>query len=180
MIFVHLAEGFEEIEAITIADVVRRGGIEAKLVSVTGNRIVKGAHGIEIASDLLMEEADYAGCDMIALPGGMPGAHNLRDNKELCRQIAKFDAEGKALAAICAAPLVFGSLGILCGRKATIYPGLEEQLGGAEYIPFPVVRDGNIITAQGPSSAMNFGIAIVKYFKGEEAGDLVAKGLLAI
>ncbi len=178
MIFVHLAEGFEEIEAVATADILRRGGLDVSLVSVTGELCVKGAHGIVVEADSLLEDMDYDVCDMIALPGGIPGAYNLRDNRELCRKIAVFNEEGKGLAAICAAPLVFGALGILTGKKATIYPGMEEELKGAEALDFPVVRDGNVITAQGPAAAMKFAVAIVKYFKGEEAGEALEKDLL--
>lgn len=178
MIFVHLAEGFEEVEAITAADIARRAGLDAKLVSVTGELKVRGAHGITVEADLLFEEADYESCDMLVLPGGLPGAYNLRDHKGLCRRIALFNEEGKGLAAICAAPLVLGSLGILTGKKATIYPGMEKELKGAEALDFPVVRDGNIITSQGPATAMKFALAIVKHFKGDEAGEALEKDLL--
>ena len=178
MILVHLADGFEEVEAVTVTDILRRAGLETKFVSVTGSRQIKGANGITVEADTMFEEADYEACEMIVLPGGMPGALNLKEHKGLCRQIALFAEEDKALAAICAAPMVFGSLGILSGRKATIYPGMEEELLGAEPIPFPVVRDSNIITSQGPGTAMKFAIAIVKYFKGEDAGDKLEKELL--
>lgn len=178
MIFVHLAEGFEETEAVTTVDILRRAGLDAEFVSVTGERAVKGVHGITVTADSLIEEADYGGCGMMVLPGGLPGAYNLREHKLLCRKLAAFAEEGKALAAICAAPLVLGSLGILAGKKAAIYPGMEEELRGAEALDVPVVRDGNIITAQGPASAMKFAIAIVEYFKGEEAGEAVEKDLL--
>lgn len=178
MIFVHLAEGFEEIEAVTAADILRRAGLDARFVSVTGRRTVTGSHGITVEAELLFEEADYNECEMIVLPGGLPGAYNLRDHQDLCRRIVFFAEEGKALAAICAAPLILGSLGILAGKKAAIYPGMEEELRGAEAIDFPVVRDGSIITAQGPASAMSFALSIVKYFKGEEAGEALEKDLL--
>lgn len=180
MILVHLAEGFEEVEALTVVDILRRVDLPVYSVSVTGEKMVKGAHGIKIEADYLFEEIDYDKCDMIVLPGGLPGATNLRDHKGLCNKISAFAEEGKGLAAICAAPLVFGSLGILAGRKATIYPGMEEELNGAEPIPFPVVRDMNIITSQGPGTAMKFAIALVSYFKGKEIGEELASDLLMI
>lgn len=180
MIFVHLAEGFEEIEAVTVVDILRRAGLDAYFVSVGETSKVKGAHGMSIEADYMFEDVDYSACDMIVLPGGLPGAHNLRDHEGLRKEISEFQKEGKGLAAICAAPLVFGDLGILEGKKATIYPGMEEELKGAEYIPFPVVRDTNIITSQGPATAMRFALAIVEFFKGEEAKESLSQDLLMI
>lgn len=178
MILVHLAQGFEEVEAITVVDILRRVDLPAYFVSVTGDKSVKGAHGITIEADYLFEDIDYEKCEMIVLPGGLPGAYNLRDHGGLCREIALFAEMQKPLAAICAAPLILGSLGILAGRKATIYPGMEDELKGAEAIDFPVVRDNNIITSQGPGPAMKFAVAIVKYFKGDKAGEELSDGLL--
>jgi len=178
MIFVHLADGFEEIEAITVTDILRRANLDARFVSVDSDKRVKGAHGIIVEADLTFDEADYEKCDMIVLPGGLPGANNLRDHKGLAKKILLFAEEEKGLAAICAAPMVLGSLGVLAGRKAVIYPGMEEELKNAEVISFPVVRDRNIITSQGPGTAMKFAVAIVKYFKGEEAGEELEKDLL--
>lgn len=180
MVLVHLATGFEEIEALTVVDLLRRVDIDVASVSVTGEKTVEGAHGIKVNTDYLFEEVDYERCQMIVLPGGLPGAYNLRDHKGLCKNIVRFAAEGKGLAAICAAPLVLGSLGLLSGKKATIYPGMEEELKGAEAMDFPVVRDVNIITSQGPATAMKFAKTIVEYFKGKEAGEALAEDLLMI
>lgn len=178
MILVHLAEGFEEVEALTVVDILRRVDLPVYSVSVTGSKLVRGAHGIGVEADYCFEEIDYDKCDMIVLPGGLPGATNLRDHKGLCQKIALFAEEGKGLAAICAAPMVLGSLGVLHGRKATIYPGMEEELKGAEPMDFPVVRDMNIVTSQGPGTAMKFAIALVSYFKGKEVGEELASDLL--
>lgn len=178
MILVHLAQGFEEVEAITVVDILRRVDLSAYFVSVTGDKSVKGAHGITVEADYLFEDIDYEKCEMIVLPGGLPGAYNLRDHGGLYRKIALFAEMKKPLAAICAAPLILGSLGILAGRRATIYPGMEDELKGAEAIDFPVVRDNNIITSQGPGTAMKFAVAIVKYFKGDKAGEELSDGLL--
>lgn len=180
MILVHLAYGFEEIEALTSVDIMRRVGMDAYLVSVEEDIYVEGAHGITVKADFMFDEIDYSKCEMIVLPGGLPGAHNLRDHQGLREAIIKFAEEGKGLAAICAAPLVFGDLGILEGRKATIYPGMEEELKGAEHLDFPVVRDMNIITSQGPATAMKFALAIVSYFKGKEVADELEEDLLMI
>ena len=180
MILVHLANGFEEIEALTAVDIMRRVDLDAHLVSMGEDIYVEGAHGITVKADFMFEEIDYSKCEMIVLPGGLPGAYNLRDHQGLRKEILKFDEENKGLAAICAAPLVFGDLGILEGRKATIYPGMEEELKGAEAISFPVVRDMNIITSQGPATAMRFALALVSYFKGKEVADQLEEDLLMI
>lgn len=188
MVYVHLAEGFEEIEALTIIDVLRRAGIDVSSVAVRpeteastcgdGCRAVKGAHDIKVKADLLFEEADYTNCDMIVLPGGMPGAANLAAHKGLTAHIREFAAAGKPLAAICAAPMVFGDMGLLEGRKATIYPGMEEHLRGASVKNYKAVVDGNFITSRGPATAMAFALAIVAYIKDEKLADKLAKDML--
>lgn len=178
MVLVHLATGFEEIEALTVVDLLRRVDLEVKTVSVTGEQVVEGAHGIKVISDLLFEEADYDVCDMIVLPGGLPGAFGLQDHEGLGEQIKKFAEADKPLAAICAAPLVFGGHGVLNGRKATIYPGMEAHLTGGVAINERVVCDGNLITAQGPSIAIDFAVAIVEFFKGKEVVQDLREDLL--
>lgn len=178
MIYVHLAYGFEEVEALTVVDILRRAEQEVKTVSVTGQKSVTGAHGITVEADLLFEEADYEKCQMLVLPGGLPGAYGLRDHAGLGEKIKKFSQENRPLAAICAAPLVFGNLGILNGKNATIYPGMEEFLTGAKFVDQPVVRDGNLITAQGPAIAMKFALTIVDFFCGEETVRSLRSGLL--
>ena len=180
MILVHLAHGFEEVEALTSVDIMRRAGLDAHLVSMGDDILVEGSHGIVVKADFMFDDVDYSKCEMIVLPGGLPGAHNLRDHQGLRQEIKNFAEEGKGLAAICAAPLVFGDLGILEGRKATIYPGMEDELKGAESLDFPVVRDMNIITSQGPATAMKFAIALVSYFKGKEVAEELEEDLLMI
>ena len=178
MVLVHLAEGFEEIEALTIVDLLRRVDIKVKTVSVTGEKIVKGAHGIGVEADCLFEEVDYDQCQMIVLPGGLPGTYGLRDHKGLNEKILQFNDEGKALAAICAAPMVLGGLGLLKGKKATMYTGMEEYLNGAVAMEDKVVTDGNIITSKGPGTAMLFALEIVRFIKGETIMDNLRKDLL--
>lgn len=180
MILVHLAKGFEEIEAVTVTDILRRAGLDAHFVSVYPSREVVGAHGIVIDADYLYQDIDYGLCEMIVLPGGLEGAKNLLTHKGVRSRVTKFAREGKGIAAICAAPMVLGELGVLENRKATIYPGMEEHLKGAEYIDIPVVRDINIITSQGPATAMEFALAIVEFFKGKESGDKLRSDLLMI
>lgn len=180
MILVHLAKGFEEIEALTAVDILRRVELDARLVSMEEELYVEGAHGITVKADMMFNEVNYSECEMIVLPGGLPGAYNLRDHQGLRKEILKFAEENKGLAAICAAPLVLGDLGILEGRKATIYPGMEDELKGAEPMDFPVVRDMNIVTSQGPATAMRFAVALVSYFKGKEVADQLEEDLLMI
>lgn len=145
-ITVHLAEGFEEIEAVTIVDVLRRAGLNVATVSVTGNRMVKGSHNIEMRADLLFEEVEYSKGKMIILQGGMPGSKNLNEHEGLKSQIVEYKKNGKYLAAICAAPIVLGSLGILKGKKAVCYPDYEAQLIGSEVLSIPYVVDDMIFS----------------------------------
>jgi len=178
MVYVHLAYGFEEIEALTVVDLLRRVDVPAKLVSVTGEKKVTGAHNISVEADLLFEEADYNECQMIVLPGGLPGTFGLRDHEGLCAKITEFAAAGKKVSAICAAPLVLGGLGVLEGKKATIYPGMEEHLAGAVHGEGRVVKDENIITSQGPGTAMDFALAIVETMCGEQVAEDLRKDLI--
>ncbi len=175
-IAVHLADGFEETEAISIIDVLRRAGLRVRVVSVTDKREVTGSHQIKISADALFEEVDYNAVDMIILPGGMPGAKNLKAHSGLGEKILEFNEKGKLLGAICAAPIVFGNLGILEGKKATCFPGFEAEVKGAELTGEPVEKDGQIITGKGVGVALHFALKIVAIFKGEKAaGDLAEK-----
>ncbi len=178
MVYIHLAEGFEEIEALTVVDLLRRAEVPANLVSVTEKKIVKGAHGIKVEADVMFNQADYDKCDMIVLPGGLPGTYGLRDHAGLCSRIKEFNLNGKKISAICAAPMVLGGLGILKGKKATIYPGMEEYLTGAEAINEKVVKDGNIITSQGPGTAIEFALAIVETICGTDYAESLRKDLI--
>lgn len=177
-IFVFLANGFEEIEAISIIDVLRRGELDVTTVSIMGNTKVIGAHNIPVLADKLFEETDFNNGGMLVLPGGMPGASNLNAHEGLKSLIAKYNDEGKEIAAICAAPIVFGGLGLLKGKKATAYPGFETQLTGAEFIKSGVVEDGNITTGRGPGFAVDFALTLVAKLQGEEKAEEVASGML--
>jgi len=177
-VFIFLAEGFEETEAIATMDVMLRGGLDVTSVSVTGKSLVTGAHGIAVNSDTLFEKADVSSADMLVLPGGMPGASNLNAHAGLKSALKQFAVNGKKVAAICAAPLVLGGLDLLQGKKATAYPGFESTLKGATYVNSPTVKDGNIITGRGPGFAFQFGLAIVEELLGKAKADEVADGLL--
>jgi len=178
MVYVHLADGFEEIEALTIVDLLRRAGVETETVSITGRLPVTGAHDVKVIADILFEDAVYSDCELIVLPGGLPGATNLDEHDGLKEKIISFHNQGKGLAAICAAPLVFGHAGILDGKKATCYPGFEKELGDAEAMTDTVVVDGNIITSQGPATAIPFALTIIETLKGKDAADEIASGIL--
>jgi len=172
MVYVHLAEGFEEIEALTAVDLMRRAEIDVQTVAMGKDRMVTGAHGITVQADILQEEADYSASEMLVLPGGMPGTTNLMENETLGREIQNYVQIGRWVAAICAAPMVLGHLGVLEGKQATIYPGMEMHLIGATPIhEQKVVKDGRIITSKGPGTAMDFALALVEEIKGKSAAD---------
>ena len=177
-IAVHFAEGFEEIEAIAVVDVLRRADLEVLAVSVTGKLEITGAHQIKVMADVLFENVNYDEIYMIVLPGGMPGAANLDAHSGLKMQIRKFVAENKQLAAICAAPLVLGNLGILEGKQAVCYPGFESYLKDAEVLQIPVADTANIITGRGPGVAIQFALKIVEKVVSVEKAELLAKQML--
>ena len=170
-ITVHLAEGFEEIEAINIIDVLRRAEFKVEVVSITGELEVTGSHNIKVTADALFEDIDYSVIDMIVLPGGMPGAANLKAHSGLREQILNFNDSEKPMAAICAAPMVFGNLGLLKEKQATCYPGFEDELHGAIITGEAVAEAGNIITGKGAGVAIKFALKIVEKFKGKEVAD---------
>lgn len=170
---IFLAEGFEEIEAVTPLDLLRRAGVDAKFVSLTGNLAVTGAHGITYHADMLFAHDIAQQTDMLILPGGMPGAEHLQNHTALGKLLLEFDTAKKFICAICAAPMVLGHLGILKGKKATIYPGMESRLIGAEAVTDKVCRDGHIITSQAPSTAMLFTLSLIAALEGEETAQRI-------
>ncbi|MBN1115563.1 MAG: DJ-1/PfpI family protein [Bacteroidales bacterium] len=176
--FVHFAQGFEEIEALTIVDVLRRAEIPTEMVSVTGQRQVTGAHGIKITADIVFEDVNYEESAMVILPGGMPGSKNLLDHAGLAEVIKKKAAASEPLAAICAAPMVFGELGVLQGKEAVCYPGFESHLKGATVKDDLSLRSGNVITGRGPGAALNFALEIVEVLKGKDAANALAHGMI--
>jgi len=176
--FVHFAEGFEEIEAITIIDVLRRADIPTVMVSVTGKEKVTGAHGISILTDTLFENVNYSEAEILILPGGQPGSNNLKAHIGLKEKLLEFDKKGGKIAAICAAPLVLGGLGLLNGKDAVCYPGFEDTLKGAALKYDPALTDGHITTGRGPGAALNFSLEIVSKLKGGAEADKLAKAML--
>ena len=173
-VLIFLAESHEEIEALTVVDLLRRAKIDIETVSITGNRQVTGSHGITTTADKLFEEVDFTQADMLVLPGGMPGTLNLEAYGPLMDQVKAFNAAAKYIAAICAAPTVFGRAGLLKGKKACCYPDMEGDLLEAQVSYDPVSVDGNIITSRGMGTAIEFGLTIIETFQGSQAADAMA------
>lgn len=178
MIYVYLAEGFEEIEALATVDILRRAKMDVKTVSVTGSNEVTGAHDITVMTDITADEADPASAAAVILPGGMPGTLNLKASDAVQTAIKYAYDNNKLMCAICAAPLVFGNAGFLQGKKATCYPGFEKELAGANVLYEPVVKDGNIITSRGAGTAHLFAFEILKYFGKEEEAKSLYTGMI--
>ncbi|MBD5356219.1 MAG: DJ-1/PfpI family protein [Bacteroides sp.] len=178
--FLFLAEGFEEIEALTAVDVLRRAEIPVKTVSITSALQVKGAHGITVTADVLFDNTLFTNAEWLILPGGMPGATNLYNFARLQGLLRRQATSSKGkIAAICAAPaVVLGQLGLLEGHKATCYPGFEGMLKGAEVVNAPVVVDRKFVLGNGPSNALAWALAIVAEAKGSTVATQVANGML--
>lgn len=179
--FLFLADGFEEIEALATIDVLRRADIDVTTVSIKHDAVVTGAHGIPVVADVTFKQADFGGADWLILPGGMPGASHLHDFGALGDLLRVHAGKGR-IAAICASPaVVLAPTGLLDGRRATCYPGFETALvaaGAIHVADSRVVTDGNIVTANGPSSAIPFALEIVRLTKGDKVAADVAAGML--
>ncbi len=176
MICVFLAKGFEEIEAITPIDVLRRANLDVKTIGI-GGKIIEGTHGIKIEADLEIENLNINDIDGIILPGGMPGTTNLSKNEKLKDIILKCNEKKQMIAAICAAPSILGEMGILKDKKACCYPGFEDKLLGANISSEEVCVSENIITSKGPGTALNFSLKIVEYICGKEIKEKVRKSM---
>ncbi|MCM1253987.1 MAG: DJ-1/PfpI family protein [Clostridium sp.] len=166
---VFFANGFEEIEALTVVDILRRAGIDVDMVSITGEKKVTGSHKIAVEMDKLMEEVDFDKTDMIVLPGGMPGTTNLEASEALMARVEDFYKKEKYIAAICAAPSIFGHRGMLRGKEACSNPGFESHLEGAIVKKEPAVVSGHVITSRGMGTAIPFGLAILEQLQGKDA-----------
>lgn len=175
---VFFAQGFEEIEALTVVDICRRGGLDVDMVSVNGEEEVTGSHGISVKMDKLFENIDFGEYDMLVLPGGMPGTKNLEAHRGLMAQIDEFYKKGKYIGAICAAPSILGHKGILKGKRACSFPSFESHLEGAQVTAGPVEVSGNVVTSRGMGTAIDFGLAILGIFCGAEKAEELAKGIV--
>ncbi|MBI1870085.1 MAG: DJ-1/PfpI family protein [Chlamydiae bacterium] len=177
-VLVVLAEGFEEIEAVTPMDVLRRAGLEVIVAGLSG-KTVAGSHGIKIQADVTLDEVSEVP-DLLILPGGMPGAQNLGSSKKVAEMIKKVDQEKKWLGAICAAPpLAVAPTGILNGKRATCYPGYEDKFpSSVTFLEERVVRDGKVVTSRGPGSALEFSLCLVEQLVGKDKANDLKKDLL--
>lgn len=176
--FVFIADGFEEIEAIATIDILRRAGIDAQSVSIHQDKLVNGAHYMTLLCDKLISEVIGETADLLVLPGGLRGDENVMNCQLLHELLLTQYEAGRAVAAICAAAIVLGQLGILKGHRATCYPGFENQLNGAVHSTAGVEVDGKVITGKGPAYTFDFALALVRYLLGEEAGKKVSNDLL--
>ena len=179
MVYLFLANGLEEIEALLPLDLLRRGGVEVTTLAVGGSDFVVGSHGIRIGADLPEELFRDSTPEAIILPGGMPGAKNLDASKTVSAALRACEKSGGLLCAICAAPFVLGRRGYLAGKEAICYPGFEGELTDAVLSKKKVVRDGNVITAAGMGVAMEFGLEILAALRGNETAERVKKSILA-
>ena len=181
MVYTFLADGFEEIEALTPVDLLRRAGVEAVTVSIyEGRKTVTGARKITVCADITIDEAVPDKADVIVLPGGMPGTVNLLECSKLMTIVDAQNANGKRIAAICAAPArILGAKGLLKGKKATCYPGLEEYLEGATPVTDSVVTDGNITTSRGLGTAVDFACELIRLLCGADKADEIRKSVVA-
>lgn len=177
-IAVFFATGFEEIEALTVVDILRRAGEEVKMTSITDERRVTSSHGVEVTMDQVFSEVDFEQTDVIVLPGGMPGTKNLEAFLPLMEQVDAFVKAGKLVTAICAAPSILGHRGHLKGKKACSFPDFESHLEGADVERKPAVIDGNIITGRGMGAAIPFGLAILEKLQGKEAAEAMAEKIV--
>lgn len=181
MVYMFLAEGFEEIEALCPLDLMRRAGIKVSTVGVGGSAIT-GSHNISVRADMTDAEFDSlpdASFDMIFLPGGMPGTINLAASSTVMGAINKATESGAYIAAICAAPSILGDMGLLCGKEAICYPGFEDRLTGAKISKSRVVLDGKILTAAGMGAALDMGLKIVEIFMGAQKADSLRHAVIA-
>lgn len=177
-VYIFLADGFEDIEGLTVVDLMRRAEIEAVTVSIKDSREVMTSHGIKLLTDTVFEENDFSDADMLVLPGGMPGTKYLGEYQPLCSLLKEFYNKGGKVAAICAAPTVLASLGFLEGRKATAYPSCMDDLAGAQRSMDKVVVDENVTTSRGLGTAVDFALNLIGQLLGEEKADEIAESVV--
>lgn len=176
--YVFLADGFEEIEGLTVVDILRRAGVDTQTVSIMGRKEITGSHHIALQADQVFEETSFEDGTLFVLPGGMPGTKHLGAHEGLTALLKKAAAEGRRVAAICAAPSVLGDLGLLEGKHAACYPGFEDRLRGAQVEFTPVVTDGNITTSRGMGTAIPFALSLTAQLTNEEKAEELAKGII--
>jgi len=176
-VLVPLADGCEEIEAVTIIDLLRRAGIDVVVAGLKAG-IVTASRGVQLMPDVTLDEALQHEYDMVVLPGGMPGAANLKDDARMIALLKKMAAAGQYTAAICAAPMVLAEAGLLDGKQATSYPGFLDAIPGVTLSTAAVVQDGNVLTSRGPGTAMDFALALIEVLSGADKRQQVESALL--
>lgn len=172
------ADGSEEVETLTVVDILRRAGIDVDLVSSQNRGKFKSSHDIEIITDKNIRDVEFKEYDGMVIPGGLKGVENLGNNVPIINALQDMNEAGKLVAAICAGPTVLGKAGILHGVKATVYPGMDRELNGAEYVDKPDVCDGNKITGRSMASSIEFALEIVEFLLDKETADKVASGIV--
>ena len=177
-VYIFLADGFEDIEGLTVVDLMRRAQIDIKTVSIKDIRDITTSHGIHMQTDLVFKENDFSDADMLVITGGMSGTKYLGEYQPLCDLLTNFYKQGKKVAAICAAPTVFAALGFLEGRKATAYPSCMDGLKGAERSLDSVVIDGNVTTSRGLGTAVDFALSLIGQLLGEKTADEIAESVV--
>ena len=177
-VYVFTADGFEEIEGLTVVDLMRRAGAQVQMVSISDGLAVKGSHGIEIKADTFFDDVDFDQADLMVLPVGMPGTLHLGEHEGLTGLLQDFAAKGKRVAAICAAPSVLGGLGLLKGKRAVCYPGFEDKLTGAQVEMEEVVTDGCITTSRGLGTAIPFALELISLLFGPEKAEEIKKSVI--
>lgn len=177
-VLIFLADGFEEVEALTVVDLLRRADIDITTVSIEDTMTVTGRSNITVEADKLIDDVDFDSADTIVLPGGMPGTKNLAACKVLMNHVDKYAEHGKRLCAICAAPTVYGKRGLLKGKRACCYPGTEQDLLDAVVTYDPVTVDGNFITSRGAGTAIDFALAIIEQIKGHTIAENISKSIV--
>lgn len=178
MVAILLGKGFEPMEAVTPCDILRRGGVEVKFVTL-GDICVEGGHGITVCADCTLDELDVSAVSMVVLPGGLGGVESILSCPKALELIRELYAQGKYVAAICAAPTILAALSITDGKKATCYPGMERKMGSAEMVNAGAVRDGMVITGRAAGSAEEFGLLLLQTLRGKQIADSVADGIVS-
>ncbi len=179
-VILFLANGFEEVEALTVVDVLRRAEIICDMCSISDSLSVKSSHGIEVKADILLKDADLQSYLGLVLPGGMPGSTNLRDNEKVVTAVQSFNNDGKILAAVCAAPIVLEKAGIINKKRVTSHPSVKGDLKPLEYLEEIVVEDGNIVTSRGAGTSLHFGLKLVEKIVGKEKADAIKDGIMLL
>ena len=177
-VYEFISNGTEEVEALIPVDVLRRAGVEILMVSTTGEQIVTTAHGVNIVADAMIEDIDVSDADLLMIPGGLPGAENLCNHPLVREAIKKQNDAGKLVSAICAGPMIFGSLGISDGKRCTCYPGFEDYLTGATYTGELVTVDGNVITGEGPAASFEYAYTLCEMLCGAATADALREGMM--